>query len=184
MTHPLEYLSPRAKRILYWVLLAATFANSALLQWMAQDFQARTNAAGETFNIVQFEFAGTVEQVEAVKEAWGPEGSAAAVRQTWADFPFLVLYSTTIALGVLASVAGIANTSPWVRLARGIAWAQWLAALLDALENVAMLNSLNGEAAAPWPQVAYYCAAAKFAIVVAGILFVFVALPKRFRENR
>ena len=55
-----------------------------------------------------------------------------------------------------------------------LAWGQWLAALLDAIENGALLTMLLDVPAQPWPVVAWWCAIAKFALVLLGLLFVLV----------
>ena len=56
-------------------------------------------------------------------------------------------------------------------LGLALAWGQWLAALLDALENVALLRMLRGPETHPWPRVARWSAIPKFALVAAGALY-------------
>jgi hypothetical protein len=46
-----------------------------------------------------------------------------------------------------------------------------LAALLDAVEDFALLRVLRGQIESPWPQVARWCAIPKFAIVIATLLY-------------
>jgi hypothetical protein len=53
-----------------------------------------------------------------------------------------------------------------------LAWAQFGAALLDALENYALIQVLLGSQQALWPVVARWCAIPKFLIVAAGLVYV------------
>jgi hypothetical protein len=69
-------------------------------------------------------------------------------------------------------------------LAVWLAWGQWLGAALDAVENGALLIMLVGEAATPWPQVAFSTAAAKFALLGLGLLYVLAALAARWLLQR
>lgn len=57
-----------------------------------------------------------------------------------------------------------------------LAWGQLLAAGLDGIENMALARMLFGAVAAPWPQIASICAAAKFGLVAAGIVYSLLAL--------
>jgi hypothetical protein len=57
-----------------------------------------------------------------------------------------------------------------------LAWRQWLAAGLDAVENCALTLMLLNAPVEPWPQVAFWCAAAKFTLIVAGPFAALLAL--------
>jgi hypothetical protein len=57
----------------------------------------------------------------------------------------------------------------------GLAWAVWLAAPLDALENAALIRVLGDPTAGAWPAVAWACAVPKFALVFAALGFCVVA---------
>ncbi|MEE8390887.1 MAG: hypothetical protein V3S14_08865 [Anaerolineae bacterium] len=52
-----------------------------------------------------------------------------------------------------------------------LAWGQWLAALLDGVENTALWNILANGPSTPWPQVAWWCAAVKFTLVILGLIY-------------
>lgn len=55
-----------------------------------------------------------------------------------------------------------------------LAWGQWLAALFDASENIALLKMLHGPVVEPWPQMARWSAVPKFMLVGAGSLYAVV----------
>lgn len=57
-----------------------------------------------------------------------------------------------------------------------LAWGQWLAALLDAVENVGLLRMIDGARLAKWPALARWCAIPKFALIVIGTLYVLIRI--------
>lgn len=93
----------------------------------------------------------------------------------WLDMVFLLLYANAIALSCLLRAS--AWRSRWgIRLAVLLAWGMWIAGALDAIENGALLCVL-ADAGAPWPAVARAAALPKFALVLAGILYVLFSWP-------
>lgn len=56
-----------------------------------------------------------------------------------------------------------------------LAWAAWVGAALDAIENVALLDMIRGPVASPAPQIAATCAYVKFLLVYAGVLYALAA---------
>ncbi len=173
MQHPFEKLAPHTLRNAYWAAMLLTFIIAGVLQSMAAPFT--TNVPGESarYNIIHFEFAGTAEKAQEIMDAWGPEACVTIARQIGVDFAFLLAYPQAIALGILAVLCN-ARSRRLLLLGRTLAWLQWPAGLLDAIENLALLGILNGHNASPLPEIAWWCAAPKFAIVLAGILFVLV----------
>jgi hypothetical protein len=173
MKHPFENLSPHTQRTTYWVSLAATFILIGVLQSMAAPYCDSLPGEPLKYNIIQYEFAGTVEKAQEIVDSWGAEGRAGLTKQILVDYAFAIAYPTAIAFAILAVLK---NTRNKALLAGGrvLAWLQPLAGLLDAVENYALLQMLKGVAYAPMPQVAYWCAAPKFVIVVAGIFFVLI----------
>lgn len=57
-----------------------------------------------------------------------------------------------------------------------LAWAQLLAGVLDAVENWVLYRILMGATCTYLPRIAWWCAAVKFAIVVAGLVFLLRAV--------
>jgi hypothetical protein len=53
-----------------------------------------------------------------------------------------------------------------------LAWAQFAAALLDVVENYALIRVLLGTEQAIWPVIARWCAMPKFIIVALGLIYV------------
>lgn len=173
MRHPFESLSPTTQRNAYWTAMLLTFVIAGVLQSMAAPYCQSVPGEIARYNIIQFEFAGTPEKAQAIMDSWGPEGCAALARQILVDFLFLLAYPQAIALGILAVLCN-ARSQRLIGFGRMLAWLQWPAGLLDAIENLALLGLLKGNVSSPLPEIAWWCAAPKFAIVGAGILFVLV----------
>lgn len=152
-----------------WLLVVSALVMSAMMQVIGGPLQTSAAPAG----IVSFEFAGTLENAQQMLASWDQEQQVRAGLSLGLDYLFLVIYSTAIALACFR-VAGrwgtvqplLAATGLW--LGRG----QWLAAGLDALENVALIYLLLGSQNSLWAPLAWGCAAVKFAIVAAGFLYV------------
>ena len=69
-----------------------------------------------------------------------------------------------------------------IAVALPLAWAQWLAALCDAIENATLLLILERGAAEPWPLVAAGFAWVKFLLIALGLLYALAGLVARFRR--
>lgn len=130
------------------------------------------------WGIVSLELASNEEKASAMIVSWQKKGAYddALSSLYWDNF-FLLAYSTAIALGcVMAAHRLHAPGTLEYNLAILLAWAQWLAALLDRTENFALEKILRGAVKSPWPQIARWCAMPKFIIIVAGIGYVAIAV--------
>ncbi|MEG4986339.1 hypothetical protein QUB08_11285 [Microcoleus sp. BR0-C5] len=126
--------------------------------------------------ILSFEFAGNEKTASAMIVSWQEKGAYddALSSLYWDNF-FLLAYSTAIALGCMMAADSLhAPGTLEYNLAILLAWAQWLAALLDLTENFALEKMLRGAVKSPWPQIAWWCAIPKFIIIVAGIGYVVI----------
>jgi hypothetical protein len=177
MTHPFECIPAATRRILYWATLLSTLAVATALGIMAEGFTSQTGEDGTSYDILAFEFAHYPGNARLILDTWGEEGIAAAKRQTILDYLFLLLYPNAIALGILAVVSGMAPGGWIPTIGRSLAWAQWLAGMLDATENAMLLKILHSGPGSPAPEIAFYCAAIKFAIVIGGLLYILLCLP-------
>ncbi len=92
------------------------------------------------------------------------------------DFAFLLIYSTALALACLLRIP-VWKSRLGQRLAVLLAWGLWIAAALDAVENVALLMLLGGDGNPALPQVARFAAIPKFALVSAALLYLLMSLP-------
>jgi hypothetical protein len=124
-------------------------------------------------NIIGFELAKTTKAVEHILSDWGQAGMQQAQTSIYLDFVFILLYCTSIMLGCLVS-ATYADHEMLTRFSPYFAIAIWIAGFFDAMENVAMLKTLENVKQATI-SVAYYLASAKFMIVAFALLFILIA---------
>ncbi len=171
--HPFEYLSDTAQKRLFAVLLMLTLAVMGGLQVF--DVPLKTEAAPR--GILSFEFAGNLTVARQIITSWGPKGAVYAGLSLGLDFLFLFSYAGAIGLGcVLAARSLSQHMEPFSLLGAPLAWGQLCAALLDAAENVGLIQVLMGAESEIWPQLAFWCAIPKFLIVAAGLLYLVLSV--------
>ncbi len=166
MSHPLIWLAEERREAAFWVLLTATLIVFAAIS--ALDVPLHTSAAPD--GIVSFELARNPVAAQAILDSWDASARVYAGLSLGVDYLFIVLYASTIALGCV--LVGTRLDGAAARLATWLAWAQVLAATLDAAENWALIRWLLGSRSAFWPPVAAWCATVKFALVGLGLAFV------------
>jgi len=123
--------------------------------------------------IVSFEFAGNLEQVEKILTSWDQEARLHAALSLGLDYLYLVVYALAIGATCLKAAAfwrgkrtGLARLGFW------LGWSQGVAALLDAIENLALIRLLFGATTPFWPPLAQICATVKFLLVLSGLVYV------------
>jgi len=115
----------------------------------------------------------------------GREGARRRRESLWIDFGFLLAYGTFLTLA-LAATRDLARKRGWRRLATIGLVAVWLGALaaaFDALENVCLLLTLDGDGAA-FPLLATVFASCKFLALAAAIAYIAAGLLMRLRRSR
>jgi len=168
LTHPLLRLAPQTQKRALPPLIIITLALTAALQIVGRPLQT----AAAPLGIVSFELAGTLAAAQAMMASWDSSAHLHAAFSLGLDYLYMPLYAVTIALACLRAAA-TSLRSPQAAAALGVllAWGLGLAALLDAVENIALWQVLQGSATAAWPVVARWCALIKFALVIAGLFF-------------
>ena len=170
--HPFRWIPQQRRKYLFIASVVATLLVSGVLTVMGQKLQNETVPHG----IVSYEFAGDLVTATAMIESWGESGRILAGFHLGLDYLFLVLYSLAISLGCAMLATFLASTyNVWTQSGVWIAWAQPMAALLDSIENAALYALLVGSQNGQLPQIAWWCAAVKFAIVILGLLYVIIA---------
>jgi hypothetical protein len=168
LTHPFQRFSDAVQKRALPPLIVATLALTALLQVIGRPLQT----AAAPLGIVSLELAGTLAAAQAMIASWDSSAQLHAAFSLGLDYLYMPLYAATIALACVRTAATSLRT-PQAAAALGIllAWGLGLAALLDAVENAALWQVLQGSAAAAWPGVARWCAIVKFVLVGAGLLY-------------
>lgn len=160
---PYHWLSPTRQNRLFIFFFILTVILMAALQIL--DGPLRTDAAPN--GIVSYEFAGDLITAQQIIQSWGIAGLAYAGLSLGLDFLFMAVYPIAIGLGCV--MVG----RRWLpALGNLLAWGLLAAGLLDAVENIALIQILLGAVTELWPTLARWSAIPKFTLVAAGLFFV------------
>jgi hypothetical protein len=168
LTHPLNAIPSNKRARVFVPLLIATLVITFLFRFIGP--------AQPT--IVDFELAGSVDKTQAIIDAWTETDRIRAGFSLGFDYLYMPVYSTTIALACLLA-AGVLKKRAWYISGLLLAWSLWIAAIFDAIENLALFTVLLGNNVAPYPQIAQICATIKFGLIVLGLLYVIVGVIAR-----
>ncbi len=171
MKHPFTWLSESAHKPAFWSLFVFTIFIIVVMQVLGSPLNTEAAPAG----IVSFEFAGDLSVAQEMIESWGQRGQIFAGLNLGFDYVFMAAYALTIGLGcVLVARKLLERFKALSSVGVVLAWAVFLAALLDALENYALIRVLLGSGNELWPVVAKWCAGSKFIIIALGLLYVVI----------
>lgn len=178
--HPLSALSQEQYRRPFLLLLFLTFVIMFVLNWVG--IPLTTSEA--PYGIVSFELAGTTERVTRILASWDDEARMRAAFSLGFDYVFMLAYSTAIGLACIWVGKRFQANLPYLsKFAVPLAWGLWMAAGLDAVENLALSAMLFGSILNPWSQLAFWCAILKFALVFIGLVFVFLGAIIRMVQH-
>ena len=169
--HPFVWLTASGQKRAFLGVFVFTLAAMMSMNIIGHPLVNETAPQG----IVSFEFAGTLDAAHRMMESWGEKGRVSAGLSLGFDYLFLVVYALCIALGCVLVARAMQNrVKILVPVGALLAWAQFLAAILDAVENFALIRALLGSSAQLWPALARLCAGPKFLIVSAGLLYIII----------
>ncbi len=168
-SHPFQWLSDASQHRALLPLIVLTLILSGVMTWL--DTPLRTAEA--PFGIGSFELAKTLARSQRVIASWDPPARIYAGLSLGIDYLYLVLYSASISLACVRLARALPRQGSYLA-ATGVAlaWAQPVAAGLDAVENYGLIRILLGSQKVVWPLLAWACAIPKFALVAAGLLYV------------
>jgi hypothetical protein len=163
--HPLTAIPASRRPSIFWLLLGLTLVLLLSFNWLGRPLQSEAAPMG----IVSLQFAGSSASAQAILDQWDDRAKIYAGFSLGLDFLFIFVYPTTIALACLW-VAGLSRAPGWLRAtAVSLAWGQLVAAGLDVVETAASFYLVAEGVISPLPELIYWTAVPKFALVVAGI---------------
>lgn len=124
--------------------------------------------------IVSFELAKEAHIAKNMINSWDRTATAAVGYSLIFDFIFLVIYSIFLALLIHSANEKLWKNTAIYKIGIVLIYAQFIAALFDAIENVALLQ-LFKETTQFWTSIAYYFALMKFILIALGILFILIS---------
>ena len=80
-------------------------------------------------------------KAQAIIDAWNETDRIRAGFSLGFDYLYMPVYSTTIALACVLA-AGVLKSKAWRSIGVLLAWGLWIAAIFDAIENVALFTEL------------------------------------------
>lgn len=170
MNH-LSIARPSSLQRWFWSLLIANTLFIIVSTWLLQPF-----TAGE---IVRFELAKDVSVADSILREWIAHGKyQMAITSIYLDFLFILLYTTGLAVTCMF-VAKMTGHEILQRAGKFFGSLLLAAGICDAVENAAMLRSLQGTMSKWSVVLTYDMATTKFSIVLLTVLFIFVCLVFR-----
>jgi hypothetical protein len=173
MKSPYGNLSDHRHKLYFFISLVFTLSLMIILNIAGAPMV--TEAA--PYGIVSFELSGSITGSQAILASWDEGARLSAAFNLGLDYLFMPVYAFTISLACLWA-GKVLSLRGWPLdfAAVPLAWGQWLAAGLDAIENLGLTLVLFRGPAFPWPQLAALCASIKFALIILGILYAVTAL--------
>ena len=193
--NPLERLDPDTQVRALYVLGAVFVVLTIVLSWIGRPLITPAAPLG----IVSFELAGTAARVEEILASWPQHVRGAALFLQGLDDLYLLVYPVLLSLGCLAAArrgegrvhaqyarrTSHAHRAPEsvAALGRGIAFAVLAAAPLDGIENFALVYLMAEPPTDRWAAIAWWAAAAKFALIGAALLYIVFAVASSRRAR-
>ena len=166
---PFENLSNSARKRA--IIITLVMSAILLLAMRTLDAPLRTHSAPG--GIVSFELAKNYEVSRHILGSWSAAAKLNAALSLGLDFLFLIVYALFLSLSCIQIAAAHKDDHPIIfRVGIVLAWAQFLAAILDVIENLALINLLLNSSHRWLPFLARWCAIVKFSIVGAGLIFI------------
>jgi hypothetical protein len=170
MQHPFENIQSQKFGFYFWPLLFATLAIMVLMNVIGAPLITLQAPSG----IISYELAGSVPNAEAILNSWDQDARLHSAFSLGFDYLFMLAYSATIAMACLWAGRVLQRQKwPLGGIARPLAWLQWLAALMDGIENLGLTLILFGPVVSPWPELARWCAILKFSLIFLGMIYAF-----------
>jgi hypothetical protein len=182
MTHPFEKIPAPYRKRIYWTMFVFTLFLSIALNLAGSDLTAYIDNNGQPVTphgIGSFELIRNAEEADRILHFWGTPGKVSAAFNIGFDYLFIFAYANTIALGCVWLAAALRRHKFTLLAAAGIffAWLQWLAGILDCIENLAMMKILFDAPTDTLAQISRWCAIPKFTLaLVFGLGFQIIGL--------
>lgn len=171
MTHPFEKIPAQYRKRIYWTMFAFTLFLSITLTLLGRDLKGYIDNNGQPVTprgIVSFELIHNADEADRILHFWGTAGKISAAFNIGFDYLFIFAYANALALGCVW-IAAVLRERKFVFFAgMGIffAWLQWLAGVLDCIENAAMMKILFNGPTDTLAQISRWCAIPKFTLAL------------------
>ncbi len=177
----MDILNQKTGVKIFWILFCLTAIT--IIGMLITGKPLKTEAAPG--GILSFELVGTLDGSHTIINSWKNEILTYAGINMGLDFLFLFLYGITIALScLLISKRLPAHWKFFKKLGIWLAVVVIIAALLDIVENIALIKLLLGSENALLPVLAKWCAIPKFLLIFLAIVYVIIGLYPVLRKAK
>jgi hypothetical protein len=177
------------------VLVPAVSSLWLFLRPRGQEPRPRLGTTAAPFGAISLQVSGSAESANRILLSWEGSRLETARNETLVDYGFILVYSAALSLGVMAGAAAVSRKGkdllPTVAVV--LAWAVFLAGLLDAVENLFLARMIDIRTSGRLvegdflPVGAAICAWPKLTILLAATLYVaattLLAIPEFLRTR-
>lgn len=165
---PFLWLSPKARNRLWFGSLVLSVVPILAIKLL--DASLVTDAAPS--GIISFEFAGSMTRAQQILSSWDADAKIRCALSLGIDYLFLVAYALFISIACANIGRSLKIKKLFVaKVGYLLGWAQFIAALLDTIENTALIQLLLGAHQEWYAWMAWGCAGIKFTLVGSGLLY-------------
>lgn len=162
---PFDQVNQATRKRWMWIFIVLAL----LLSYIMTSIGAPLTTDAAPGGIISYEFAGSVANAQAIITSWDTQAKIHAGLSLGLDFLYPIVYALAISLAVVVAAG---RFSGWLHTVGALlAWGVWAAAILDYIENVALIQLLLGSINELWATLAYLCAAVKFLLIILAILY-------------
>jgi predicted signal transduction protein with EAL and GGDEF domain len=158
----------RSSGLYFVITIIATLLIILLLRWQGASLMQPATSSG----ILALEFADTPKKLEPIFDSWN---ESVAMINICLDFLFIAAY-TNFFLLALSKAARQWQVLRIRRLSNTLSWLALLAAILDMVENLLMLQTLSNHYSHFSLQLTWYCATVKFLIVFLIVIYLLASM--------
>lgn len=155
-------LTSTISSLLIITILVTQFFNNQLVNDVAE------------YGIISFELSNSIERSIEIMNSWGSQAKIFAGLSLGFDYLFLLIYTLFLALMIHKLNERLWGGKSFYNIGNVILWSMYIAAIFDAIENLALIKLLLGSHEQLWSSVAFYFAFIKFILVIIGIIYVLV----------
>ena len=170
LTSPFSSLSKKAEKKLTFFL---SFSTIFIGYFMLYFDSLLTNTVCKN-GTISFQLAKDIHVSEAILNSWDNQSKMSAGISTGLDFLYLIIYPSLIALLIHKLNKKLWTNHSFYSFGIIILFAQFFAALFDAIENIGLIQLLLGNITQFWTSIAYYFAIIKFILIAIGILYIII----------
>ena len=172
-------------KLIYKQILIFSGIFSAILFIILGYFNIMLKTDTAPDGIISFELAKSLEQSQAMLASWDTNAKINAGLSLGIDFLFLFVYGIFFALACFSVAKKFKDRINWFyKLGIYLACLQFVAALFDAIENIALIKLLLGSNSSLFPSIAFYFASIKFVVIGIGIIYIIIGLTTLLIQKR